>query len=51
MNAPRKNPKLIYSYMNRHLSARENKAALMDFDNKIVTDKAGLCGILNDFFF
>ncbi|RNA20336.1 RNA-directed DNA polymerase from mobile element jockey-like [Brachionus plicatilis] len=39
VQAAKKNPKQIYSYMNRHYSSRESIAALTDIDNKIVTDK------------
>ncbi|RMZ92923.1 RNA-directed DNA polymerase from mobile element jockey-like, partial [Brachionus plicatilis] len=51
VQAAKKNPKQIYSYMNRHYSSRESIAALTDIDNKIVTDKVSICEILNAFFF
>ncbi|RNA17494.1 RNA-directed DNA polymerase from mobile element jockey-like, partial [Brachionus plicatilis] len=49
--ASKSNPKLIYSYMNRHYSSRECIAALMDVNNQIITDKEGICDRLNSFFF
>ena len=33
VQSAKSNPKLIYSYMNRHFSSRESIAALMDLDN------------------
>ncbi|RMZ98807.1 RNA-directed DNA polymerase from mobile element jockey-like, partial [Brachionus plicatilis] len=51
VQSAKKNPKLLYSYMNRHYSSRESIVALMDVDNHIVTDKIGICERLNDFFF
>ncbi|RNA41365.1 RNA-directed DNA polymerase from mobile element jockey-like, partial [Brachionus plicatilis] len=49
--ASKSNPKLIYSYMNRHYSSRECIAALMDVNNQIITDNEGICDRLNSFFF
>ncbi|RNA17853.1 RNA-directed DNA polymerase from mobile element jockey-like [Brachionus plicatilis] len=51
VESAKRNPKLVYTYMNRHYSSRESIAALMDCENHIVTDKVGICEILNAFFF
>ncbi|RNA34610.1 RNA-directed DNA polymerase from mobile element jockey-like [Brachionus plicatilis] len=47
----KKNPKLLYSYMNRRYATRETIAALKNQDGTFVTDRAGICIKLNQFFF
>ncbi|RMZ97696.1 RNA-directed DNA polymerase from mobile element jockey-like [Brachionus plicatilis] len=47
----KKNPKLLYSYMNRRYATRETIAALKNQDGTFFTDIAGICIKLNQFFF